>query len=96
LFACVDDTNTRNNSNSNTRNNTMAPADETPPAASDTAAAANSNSKQLQSARSSSGMEASVLRFKDVSFTVGSGEHTKTILSDINAKVKWGQVLART
>jgi hypothetical protein len=86
LLVCVDD---------NDNDNTMAPADETPPAASDTAAAAT-NAKQLHSAHSSSGMQASVLRFKDVSFTVGSGEKTKTILSDINGKVKWGQVLART
>jgi ABC-type multidrug transport system fused ATPase/permease subunit len=66
----------------------MGAEDETP-APSDNAAA-----KQLHSAHSS-GMEASVLRFKDVNFTVGSGDKEKTILQDINAKVKWGQVLAR-
>lgn len=38
----------------------------------------------------STGMESSVLRVKDVNFTVGKGDKTKTILQDINFKLKWG------
>ena len=50
--------------------------------------------RQLHSAHST-GMEASVLRVKDVNFMVGKGEKQKQILTDINVKVKWGHVLAR-
>ena len=38
-----------------------------------------------------SGMENSVLRFKDVNFVVGSGNKQKNILQDVNGKVKWGR-----
>ena len=43
----------------------------------------------------STGMEASVLRVKNVNFTVGKDDKKKYLLSDINVKVKWGHVLAR-
>ena len=49
--------------------------------------------RKLGSAQST-GMEASVLRVKNVNFTVGKGDKTKQILRDINVKIKWGHVLA--
>ena len=49
--------------------------------------------RKLGSAKSS-GMDASVLRVKNVNFTVGKGDKAKQILQDINVKIKWGHVLA--
>ena len=46
-----------------------------------------------QSARRS-GMESSVLRFKEVNFVAGKGKTEKSILTDVNGKVSWGHVLA--
>ena len=40
------------------------------------------------------GMESSVLKFSNVSFTVGKGDKKKYLLADVNATVKWGRVLA--
>lgn len=37
------------------------------------------------------GMDSSVFRFSDLSFTVGSGDKEKKILSDISHAVKWGR-----
>ena len=49
--------------------------------------------KRLNSAHTS-GMEASILKFKDVNFTVGSKNKTKNILSDVSGVVRFGRVLA--
>jgi hypothetical protein len=46
--------------------------------------------RRLHSAQSS-GMESSVLRFKDVNFVVGKGEKQKNILTDVTGTVKWGR-----
>lgn len=46
-----------------------------------------------QSARRS-GMESSVLRFKNINFVGGKGKTEKNILVDANGKVSWGHVLA--
>jgi hypothetical protein len=46
--------------------------------------------QRLHSAQSS-GMESSVLRFKDVNFVVGKGEKQKNILTDVTGTVKWGR-----
>jgi ABC-type multidrug transport system ATPase subunit len=51
-----------------------------------------SRSKRLHS--SHSGMETSILRFKDVNFLVGKGEKERNILTDVSGTVKWGHVLA--
>jgi hypothetical protein len=48
------------------------------------------SSKRLHSA-TSSGMESSVLRFKDVNFVVGKGDKQKNILTDVSGTVKWGR-----
>ena len=40
------------------------------------------------------GMESSVLRFNNVNFTVGHGDKKKHLLTDVNATVRWGRVLA--
>lgn len=40
------------------------------------------------------GMESSVLRFNKVNFTVGHGDKKKLLLTDVNATVRWGRVLA--
>jgi ABC-type transport system involved in cytochrome bd biosynthesis fused ATPase/permease subunit len=53
----------------------------------------NHNVRRLHSAQSS-GMESSVLRFKDVNFVIGKGEKQKNILTDVTGTVKWGHVLA--
>jgi hypothetical protein len=50
----------------------------------------NSESKRLHSAHSS-GMESSVLRFKDVNFDVGIKNNPKLILKDVSGTVKWGR-----
>lgn len=50
--------------------------------------------RKLGSAHST-GMEASVLRVKNVNFTVGQGDRSKQILQDITVKIRWGHVLAR-
>lgn len=55
--------------------------------------AEKSGAKKLSSARSS-GMESSILRFKDVNFVVGKGEKQKNILTDVNGSIRWGHVLA--
>jgi hypothetical protein len=39
----------------------------------------------------SSGMESSVLRFKDVNFVVGKGDKQRNILTDVSGTVKWGR-----
>lgn len=39
----------------------------------------------------SSGMESSVLKFKNVNFIVGKGDKQKNILRDVNGTVKWGR-----
>jgi hypothetical protein len=39
----------------------------------------------------SSGMESSVLRFKDVNFVIGKGDKQKNILTDVSGTVKWGR-----
>ena len=41
-----------------------------------------------------SGMESSILKFTNVNFTVGKGDKKKYLLTDVNATVKWGRVLA--
>ena len=41
--------------------------------------------------RRRSGMESSVLRFKDVHFVVGSGDKQKHILQNVSGKVQWGR-----
>ena len=46
--------------------------------------------RRLHSAHSS-GMESSVLRFKNVNFIVGKGDKQKNILEDVSGKVKWGR-----
>ena len=46
--------------------------------------------KRIHSSHSS-GMESSILRFKDVNFTVGKGDKAKNILSDVTGRVKWGR-----
>lgn len=51
------------------------------------------NVKRLHSA-ASSGMESSILRFKNVNFVVGKGDAEKNILTDVSGTVKWGHVLA--
>jgi hypothetical protein len=48
------------------------------------------NVKRLHSAQSS-GMESSVLRFKDVNFVIGKGDKQKNILTDVSGTVKWGR-----
>jgi ABC-type glutathione transport system ATPase component len=53
----------------------------------------SSSVRRLHSA-TSSGMESSVLRFKDVNFVVGKGDKQKNILTDVSGTVKWGHVLA--
>lgn len=68
---------------------TMAEEETPPPADASTPGA----ERQLHSSHST-GMEASVLRVKDVNFSVGKGDKQKQILTDINVKVKWGHVLA--
>ena len=40
---------------------------------------------------SHSGMESSVLRFKNVNFIVGKGDTEKHILDDVSGTVKWGR-----
>lgn len=50
----------------------------------------NHNVRRLHSAQSS-GMESSVLRFKDVNFIIGKGEKEKNILTDVSGTVKWGR-----
>jgi hypothetical protein len=50
----------------------------------------NQNVRRLNSAQSS-GMESSVLRFKDVNFVVGKGEKQRNILTDVTGTVKWGR-----
>lgn len=49
-----------------------------------------SNSKRLHSSHSS-GMESSILRFKDVNFIVGAGDKAKNILTDVSGSVRWGR-----
>jgi hypothetical protein len=46
--------------------------------------------KRLHSSHSS-GMESSILRFKNVNFVVGKGEKEKHILRDVSGTVKWGR-----
>jgi hypothetical protein len=46
--------------------------------------------KRLHSSHDS-GMDSSVLRFKNVNFTVGKGEKERHILTDVSGKVKWGR-----
>ncbi|CAB9505533.1 Putative white-brown complex homolog protein 30 [Seminavis robusta] len=41
-----------------------------------------------------SGMESSVLRFKNVNFVAGKGKNEKHILRDVSGRVSWGHVLA--
>lgn len=48
--------------------------------------------KRLNSAHS--GMESSVLRFKDVNFIVGAKDKKRNILTDVSDTVKFGRVLA--
>jgi hypothetical protein len=48
------------------------------------------SAKRLHSA-TSSGMESSVLRFKDVNFVIGKGDKQKNILTDVSGTVKWGR-----
>ena len=43
-----------------------------------------------------SGMESSILKFSNVNFTVGKGDKKKYLLTDVNATVKYGRVLAST
>jgi hypothetical protein len=50
--------------------------------------APTTTSKRLQSSHSS-GMESSILRFKDVNFIVGAGDKTKNILTDVSGTVRW-------
>lgn len=38
-----------------------------------------------------SGMESSVLRFKDVNFIVGAKDKEKNILTDVSGTVRWGR-----
>ena len=55
----------------------------------------STNEDRMLRSRGTSGMEASVLRVKNVNFTVKKKQNqTKLLLSDINVKVKWGHVLA--
>ena len=49
--------------------------------------------RRLHSSQSS-GMESSVLRFKNVNFIVGKGDKKKNILSDVSGTVKWGRKFA--
>ena len=42
------------------------------------------------------GMESSVLKFSNVNFTVGTGDKKKFLLTNVNATVRWGRVLAST
>ena len=53
-------------------------------------AATTTTSKRLQASQSS-GMESSILRFKDVNFIVGAGDKTKNILTDVSGTVRWGR-----
>jgi hypothetical protein len=48
------------------------------------------SSHMLRSAHSS-GMESSILRFKDVNFIVGKKDAQKNILTDVSGKVRWGR-----
>lgn len=48
------------------------------------------NSKRLHSSHAS-GMESSILRFKDVNFIVGTGDKAKNILTDVSGTVRWGR-----
>jgi hypothetical protein len=47
-------------------------------------------SKRLHSAHGS-GMDSSVLRFKNMNFVVGKKDKEKHILSDVSGTVKWGR-----
>ena len=69
------------------------PAEEPTPPAAETTGSSHGASKRLHSSHSS-GMESSVLRFKDVNFIVGKKDKQKNILSDVSGTVKWGHVLA--
>lgn len=59
----------------------------------DAPAVSSSRVKRLTSAHSS-GMEASVLKFKDLNFVVGAKDKKKNILTDVSGTVKFGRVLA--
>lgn len=63
----------------------------------DIEAGGRSESQTLsKSGHSSHGMDSSVLKFKNVNFTVGKGDKKKYLLTDVNGTVKWGRVLAST
>jgi hypothetical protein len=52
--------------------------------------ATSQSSKRLHSTHGS-GMESSVLRFKNMNFVVGNKDKAKNILSDVSGAVKWGR-----
>ena len=50
--------------------------------------------KKTELLRKHTSMQSSVLRFKNVDFTVGNNENKKLILDNVSGTVKWGRVLA--
>lgn len=54
------------------------------------ATASVSSARRLHSA-ATSGMDSSVLRFKNVNFTIGKGDKEKQILQDVSGTVKFGR-----
>ena len=55
----------------------------------------SSTHRSLHRSAHSSGMESSVLRFKNVNFIVGKKGEEKNILTDVSGTVRWGRKCSR-